>query len=286
MLARCYGGAVTDTDQGDLTVTALYTSETWRWAGFAEADLLATAQGRGVFRATNAALGAAGLLRRDLPSLRHGLAQRHALLDQVVARSGCRQVIELAAGLSRRGAALSADAGLRYVEVDLPPVVARKRELLGRTERGRGVLARPNLELVGADVAEVELSGLVAADGPVLVLAEGLLMYLDAAEQRALWERVARLVARRPGSAFAFDLVPASEQPRPGRVGRTLEGLMRRFTGGRTFERDQRSRGELSAELRGAGFEGVETLEPGALPAGWEVPHASLRTQILVWCCR
>ena len=85
--------------------------------------------------ATNLALGVARLFRRDLPSLRHGLVQRHVMIDRLVAEARCPQVLELAAGLSRRGAAMSDDPQLRYVEVDLPAVIAHKRKLLARTAR-------------------------------------------------------------------------------------------------------------------------------------------------------
>src|SRR5688572_17265548 len=94
---------------GDLSVTALYTAQTWAWAGLDQADLFSTRRSRGVFDATNLVLGVARALRPDAPSLRHGLAQRHILIDRLLAESGATQVLELAAGLSRRGAAVSAE---------------------------------------------------------------------------------------------------------------------------------------------------------------------------------
>jgi O-methyltransferase involved in polyketide biosynthesis len=273
-------------DAGDLSVTALYTAHTWHWAKLDAADLFASRRSRDVFNATNLVLGAARAVRR-LPSLRHGLVQRHVMIDRLLGESGCTQVLELAAGLSRRGATFSADPGLRYVELDLPAMVAEKRRLLERTDRGRAVLARPNYVLVAADALDPDLD-LAAhlAPGPVLVIAEGLFMYLDAAAQRALWSRLAALIAARPGSALAFDLVPAVEQPPPGRVGRALEGLLKRFTRGRTFAVDARTRADLLADLRAAGFPAPRTLEPAAAPAAWSIPHLDRPTQILLWHAR
>lgn len=271
--------------QGDLSITALYTAQAWAWANLDGAELLSDRRTRGVFDATNLVLGGARALRRDLPSLKHSLVQRHVMIDRLLAASGCAQVLELAAGLSRRGAAVSADPRIRYVEVDLPAVIADKRARLARTERGREIAARPNLILVEHDVATLDLAAPLA-DGAVLVIAEGLLMYLDDAEQRALWARIAALVAARPGSAFVFDLVPFVEQPRPGRVGRALEALLKRFTGGRTFAFDGRTRDDLSAQLREAGFAAVERYEPATAPEAWQVPFQGERTQTLVWRCR
>ncbi len=270
--------------RGDLTVTALYTAETWRWGGFGEAELLASKRGRDVFNATNLALGAARLLRPRLPSLRHSLVLRHAMIDHLVARSGCRQVLELAAGLSRRGAAMTADPELRYVEVNLPAVIAEKERLLRRSEHGAEVADRPNLQRVAGDVRDVNLTSLVD-DGPLFVVAEGLLMYLPADEQRALWRRLAALLTDRPGSALAFDLVPFCEQPKPGAVGRGLGWLFGRFTRGGSFAFDQRTRANLSTDLRACGFAEVEIFDPAEI-AELAVQAAGHPTQALVWLTR
>ena len=80
-----------------------------------------------------------------------------------------------------------------------------------------------------------------------------------------------------------FDLVPFIEQPRPGRVGRGFEGLFKRATKGATMAFDGRSRDDLAAELRAAGFTTVERIAPAEAPAAWAVPHLARRTQQLVW---
>ena len=271
-------------DRGDLTVTALYTAETWRWGGFAEAELLASKRGRDIFNATNLAMGAARLLRPRLPSLPHSLVLRHAMIDHLVARSGCRQVLELAAGLSRRGAAMSGDPGLRYIEVDLPAVIAEKERLLRRSEHGADVADRPNLQRVAGDVRKVDLASLVD-DGPLCVIAEGLLMYLPADDQNALWRRLAALLDGRPNSALVFDLVPFCEQPKPGAVGRSLGWLFGRFTRGGSFAFDERTRADLSSDLRACGFAEVEIYDPAEV-AELDVPAAGHPTQALVWLTR
>jgi len=266
-------------------VTAIYTSHVWKWGKFEAAELFATWRSRDVFNATNLALGIARLFRWGLPSLRHGLAQRHCIIDNLAADSGCKQVLELAAGLSRRGAAMSRDPHLRYVEVDLPSVVEHKRKLLARSPEGRAVAARTNLLLVGGDVRDTELASLLEP-GPVFVVAEGLLMYLDALQQRELWGRIATVVAERPGSAFVFDLVPFCEQPRPGVVGRSLEFVFKRFTRGATFAFDDRTREQLTDELRQGGFCSVELIEPSGAPQRWAVPFGAKRTQVLVFLAK
>lgn len=251
----------------DLSITAQYTSQTWAWAGFSYAELLATKDSKRVFDVTNAALAIARKFNPALPLLRESLVHRHAMIDHVVQASPHRRVVELAAGMSRRGAAVTDDPDVDYTEIDL--VAARKREVLSRSEQGRAILARKNYKLVAGDV---ETAAFPPAE---LVIAEGLLMYLDAAAQRRLFAKVRGLNAR-----FVFDLVPTPEQPPPGRAGRFLEAAMKRFTGGKSFTKDTRTRADLVGELRDAGFAEVRTLEPHDVP---ELPHPEWRTQTVVF---
>lgn len=272
--------------EGDLSVTALYTSGVWAWGRVEHAELLTTPEAGHVFRATNFFLALGGWLRRFAPSLRHSLLQRHVIHDRLASESGAPQVLELAAGLSARGARLTESPEVQVVELDLAPMIARKRELLARTAAGRAVAARPNLRLVAGDVRSTDLTGLVDRDQPVHVVAEGLLMYLDARQQGDLWRRVAALLAAGAGGSFAFDLVPACEQPRPGLVGRLLGWLMRRFTGGRAFAVDRRTRDDIVTELRASGFAQVDLVEPATAPDAWRLPHLDRSTQMLVFRCR
>ncbi len=270
----------------DLSPTALYTAGVWTWAHFPGAELLDHRDSRAALGAVTVALAAARPFHRRPPSLRHSLVQRHVMIDRLLADSGCQVCLELAAGLSARGIRASADPSMTYVEVDRPGVIERKRGLLERTSAGREVLERKNLRLVAGDVAEVVLADLVpSSPTPLFVIAEGLLVYLDAAAQRALWARVAALLQGR-GGTLAFDLVPAIEQPEPGAVGNFLGGLMRKVTRGGEFVRDTRSRQDIAGELRAAGFDEVTILEPATAPRDWQVPHLDERTQQLVFVAR
>jgi O-methyltransferase involved in polyketide biosynthesis len=116
------------------------------------------------------------------------------------------------------------------------------------------------------------------------VIAEGFFMYLAADAQRALWRSLAAFLRSR--GTLVFDLVPAVEQPKPGRVGRFLDTLFRRFTKGATFAFDERTRDDLVRELHDAGFTEVTLVEPATAPASWTLPHLEARTQQLVFVCR
>jgi len=272
---------------GDLSVTALYTSATWSWGKLPDAELLDHPGARRVFRAVNGALTVARPFLRgaDAP-LPLALIHRHAFIDAVLRSARPARVLELAAGLSRRGVTMSADPAVEYIEVDQPSVMAAKQALLARTDPGRAVLARPNLRMTGADVLCAPLDELVPPDGRELaIVAEGLMMYLDADAQRAL----ARAVATRLGDAggvFVFDLVPPREQPPPGAVGRGLGWVMKQFTGGRGFAADDRTRDDVCSDLRACGFTDVRATEPRTVAHAWGLPHPDAPTRQLVFEAR
>lgn len=265
----------------DLSITALYTSQTWAWGRLPCAELFATTDGKRVFDATNAALAIAGLLRPELAPLRYALIQRHAMIDHLVRAAGRREIVELAAGLSRRGAAWTRDPGVRYTELDLPAMVAHKRALLERTAAGRSVLARPGFRLRAGDALTTDLTAEVTA-GPVTVVAEGLLMYLDADAQAQLFAQVRRL----GDVQLVFDLTPGSEEPVPGAIGRALARAMKRFTGGRGFARDQRTRADVLAALRAAGFAEARAIAARDVAQAWALPHAARATPTVVFEAR
>ncbi|WP_141732236.1 class I SAM-dependent methyltransferase [Oligoflexus tunisiensis] len=271
--------------QGDLTVTALYTSMTWVWGGFRNAELLLTRDAKIVFAVANVFLGVMKAFRWRLPSLRHSLVQRHALIDKAVLNANPRQVLEFAGGLSQRGIEMSADPGVHYIELDLPAMVEKKRQLLQRTGQGTEILKRRNFQLHAGDVMTTDWEQWIDPEQSVSIVAEGLLMYFSAEEQRQLWRRCAAVVQRHPQSTFIFDLLPFCEQPRPGILGRTLEFLLKRFTQGQSLIFDQRTRFDIAAELRAAGFSRVDTLEPRSVPKSWGIPYLGRRTQMLIFRC-
>lgn len=267
----------------DLSITALYTSATWSWGGLPNAELLEHPRARGVFRAVNGTLALTQPFFGSAAPLRLALLHRHALIDALARASGHRRVIELAAGLSRRGVTMSEDPAIAYVEVDRPSVVETKRALLERTLAGRAALARDNFRIVAGDVTTASLDELAPPDGaPLFVIAEGLLMYLDADAQRALARAIGARLAK-GGGTFVFDYVPPCEQPPPGVVGRGLEWMMKRFTGGKGFAPDTRTRDEVLADLVRCGFERAEAIEPRAVARAWSLPHPEAATQQVVF---
>ena len=106
---------------------------------------------------------------------------RTAVMDEIIQRcvaQGARTVLNLAAGLDTRPYRLLLPASLQWFHVDLPPMVSYVQE------RMQGEQPRCRLEYVAADLTDSAARGDVfrraSAEGPVLVVTEGLLIYLTA----------------------------------------------------------------------------------------------------------
>lgn len=111
-------------------------------------------------------------------------------------KAGCDRVLNLAAGLDTRPYRLDLPADFRWVEADLPGLVAEKEQLLaGETPRCH--LTRYPVDLADAEARDRFLIEALAGATKALVLTEGLLMYLEPADVDDLSKALAR-----PGVAW------------------------------------------------------------------------------------
>lgn len=78
---------------------------------------------------------------------------------------------------------------MRWIDVDLPEVVALRKRLLVAT-------APEDYALVASSVLEHAWLEAIPADRPVLVIAEGLLQYLEPADVKHLFQRLCRRFSR------------------------------------------------------------------------------------------
>lgn len=102
-------------------------------------------------------------------------------------------VLHLGCGLDTRVHRMDPPPEVAWFDVDFPEVV----ELRGRLFPGR-----PGYTTIGSSVTETGWLDRVPAGRPVLVLAEGLVYYLDEAGGRELFRRI---VDRFPHGEFVFD---------------------------------------------------------------------------------
>jgi O-methyltransferase involved in polyketide biosynthesis len=271
--------------KGDLSVTALYTAGVWSWAKFDGSELIVNEDCKRVFKMTNFALGLMRLFRWKLPKLAESLAQRHALIDQLVKEYSPDSVIELASGLSARSYRICNPSGVpslkRYVEIDLPHVIQYKTMRLTMNQATPHQLVLRGQDLKTLTTQDLK-QDLVDLNRPVIT-AEGLMMYLSAEEVVKLLEVITSQL-KQSGGRLVFDWVPTVEQLPPRLFGRCLSAIMRFFTGGSSFERDERTRHEMSAQLYTLGAQTITLFDTMNIAEQRNLPFPFAHTQQLIFC--
>jgi len=89
------------------------------------------------------------------------------------------------------------NGSVRWISVDLPEMIDLRRRLLP---------AHPRNELMACSALNAAWTSMAEPAAPVLVVAQGLLMYFTDADVDGFFEMVA---ARCPGAAVLFDTIPA-----------------------------------------------------------------------------
>ncbi len=194
------------------------------------------------------------------------------LLLEAVAR-GARMVVNLGAGLDTRPYRLALPPTLRWVEVDVPKIVARKDELL-RDERPTCELERVTADLSDATARRALFARLDEAGQEVVILTEGVIAYLTEGEVAALADDL------RAHTRFRTWIVDQSarflNRTVRARVQRSeLKNAQLRFQP-KDWEGFFRAHGWRAAEMRYLPIEGERLGRPLPMP-WWFVPvHAVL----------
>jgi O-methyltransferase involved in polyketide biosynthesis len=102
-------------------------------------------------------------------------------------------VLHLGCGLDTRVYRLDSGPGVRWFDVDYPEVIDLRRQLYP---------SRESYEMIGSSVTDPSWLARVPSDLPVLVVAEGLVMYLKEDEGKGLFQRI---VNHFPSGQFVFD---------------------------------------------------------------------------------
>jgi methyltransferase (TIGR00027 family) len=116
------------------------------------------------------------------------LIARTKLIDdrvEAAVGAGCRCIVNLAAGLDTRPYRLELPPTLQWIEADLPAIIDEKERLLGDAQP-HCRLKRIKIDLKNSAQRIAMLQDAGASAAPVLVITEGLLVYLDEIEVRAL----------------------------------------------------------------------------------------------------
>lgn len=167
-------------------------SDTARWAAYFRAE--ETKRPDAIFRDPYAdrLCGQHGVdIANTLPDgNKHAWAwvTRTYLFDNFITQElqqGVDLVLNLAAGLDARPYRMKLPASLQWIEVDLPGILAYKEEILA-SEKPTCALERVRLDLADFNARRALFANLNQRAKKILVLTEGLLIYLSAEEVAAL----------------------------------------------------------------------------------------------------
>jgi O-methyltransferase involved in polyketide biosynthesis len=135
--------------------------------------------------------------------LRH-FVQRYRSIDALLVTHPATTIVELGAGLSMRGLALVRDQRVTYVDTDLPEIMATKRSLIDEL----GVPVTGELRLRDLDALDARAFRAIIDElppGPITLVNEGLLMYLDDSEKHRLAANILDALAARGGMWITAD---------------------------------------------------------------------------------
>ncbi len=247
-----------------ISPTAHYTAYVWQRAGFEHADVFSTWQGAALYWGFFLAGEWATRLSSTTPSMRTYLEYRHRLIEAVVRQHRPDVVVELGAGLTRRAVAMCQRDGVMGIEYDLPAMVARKRAALARAPDPlrRALVGRHRVDaadVTSPDFAVTLRDALADASRPVVV-AEGLLSYLDATDRVRLYTSVAGALGR--NGLFVCDLHTRGGQASVGFASRVLRTAIRAVTRRRTALDPYADERQVRAVLGGAGLGPVHFVDP------------------------
>lgn len=185
---------------------------------------------------------------------------RYKSITELIRKSGASQVLELACGYSLRGLDLARAGSLRYVETDLPDVVATKLDVLEEIRRRHAIAPSSSHVVTAANALALEQLRAAAAsfdrDRPLLVFCEGLVGYLTRAETEQLAETVRALLADFAGGwwlvpDFALQAEIRNLPPERVRLREAITGITQRQLDASAFE----DASDLATFLGRAGFD-------------------------------
>ena len=134
---------------------------------------------------------------------------RYKVTNRILTERGITQVLELAAGLSPRGLAMTGNPDVVYVATDLPQILEEEKEI------AEAILVklnseRPNLYFQPANCFSMDSLSTAAVafkhDRPLAIITEGLFPYLTRGERKALAGNIHELLEKYPGLWITTDV--------------------------------------------------------------------------------
>ena len=144
------------------------------------------------------------------PELAPQFEARHKLIDKLIFQAGSDQILELAAGFSSRGLTMSKNNNFDYIEVDLPSVIAEKKQIIKEIAAENNFKIPNHLYFEAANVLDFKKLKKATTNfektQPLTIINEGLLRYLTFAEKAKVAKNIHKLLEEYGGTWITSDV--------------------------------------------------------------------------------
>ena len=150
-----------------------------------------------------------GKLPKEVISRIMHFEARYRSIDQGLRQLGSTRIIEFSSGLSLRGLDFCRNPEIQYLDTDLPEVIDTKRALVAEVNREYCDYQPDNLILKGMNAMNREefFENLKLFDtGPISIVNEGLLMYLDEHQKEELAKIIHEVLQKYGGYWITTDI--------------------------------------------------------------------------------
>lgn len=131
---------------------------------------------------------------------------RYWSINQLLDELPAKNVLELSSGFSFRGLETVKQPGYHYIDTDLPEVIALKKEFVAALEKQPPAGVLEVLPLNALDEAQFMETVNRFPEDPLVIVNEGLLMYLDDTEKEKLCNIIRRVLQQRRGYWITADI--------------------------------------------------------------------------------
>lgn len=133
---------------------------------------------------------------------------RYQQVDNLLHAVSCKNILELSSGYSFRGLSMTNEQEVHFIDTDLPELITAKEQI---TTELRKELPEPKGQLETLPLNAMDEQAFKAIisrfeSGPVTIINEGLLMYLDQAEKEKLCGIIRSVLQERGGYWITADI--------------------------------------------------------------------------------
>ncbi len=135
--------------------------------------------------------------------------KRYWSVDNALAEIGIKNILEFSSGFSFRGLSMCMDPSVCYIDTDLPQIIENKKIIVQELTKKFCNYPTDNLFLQALNILDEDAFAEIInrfSTGPIAVVNEGLLVYLDEGQKRKLCAIIHNILGERNGYWITADI--------------------------------------------------------------------------------